>query len=137
MPARPENMTSPMAQYPWNETPIHEFKLEGQKLVHNVHHKYIPPREIEGKRGNYRIWTDMRIVYKSREQLDRFLNNHLWTFDGDEGQALAYMRARLDEDKRLCKKELERLRKLESQLSAAEADYAANRPEQKTEPADQ
>lgn len=114
------------AQFPEQAEPLYEFLLDDGQLVRREHRHYQVSRTGRGK--SYRIYTAAGIKTKESGQLDRILNNHVWTFNPDPGKIIRLFHEKAAQDlARGCILE-ESARDLEYEVRRAERELALHGP---------
>lgn len=84
------------AQFPEQPKPLYQFLLKDGRLVRREHRHYQISKTNKG--AAYRIYTPSGIKVKEQGQLDKVLNNHIWTFDPDPKKALGAFREKSVKD---------------------------------------
>lgn len=85
-------------RFPKQARVLYQFLIDAEnQFVRTGHSRYdIIPDTISGTK--YRIYTRNGIKSKTSEQLDKVLNNSLWTFDPDFQAALEKFEKRSESD---------------------------------------
>lgn len=87
-------MTERMMEMEKQDRPLYGFHIGDSGLVRNEYHEY----ETYASADSYLFRSHTgRNVLKTKDQLDRYLNGYLYTFDPDPAHAVAAMKDTLEE----------------------------------------
>lgn len=75
--------------FPENTEPVYDFHVNNGKICVNLHTRYVRTDTPEHRRikFSYRIHADNRVITKDSNQMDRYLNGHLFTLNPDTQRA--------------------------------------------------
>lgn len=104
--------------FPEQNKPLYQFRIEDAKLIRTAYQRYDIRYQMPSSRTSYWIQSRHGIKTKSEGQLDRVLNNSLWTFDPDFRSAMEKFRQRAEADETMAAAMLESARRFRSDVDS-------------------